>query len=481
MRSRSRRTLKLTVAMAVACGSLAVAPASVLAAVSVSTGAGTVHIVSSDATDDVVTVATSPGVVVVTNTDATLMTSSDPAECPVTASGHKVTCTSAPTAPYTRYRVWGGAGNDSLTVTGPLPGTMEGREGADTMSGGDGLDLMFGGDGVDVLRGNAGNDQLAPSTDVAPGNEVADGGPGDDFFEVLAGGGSYDQYLGGPGVDRLFAIALPDFTGSVFVNLASGALAAPTPGGLSDSDSVSGIEDLMTSQGADSITGSSGSDIIESSADSFAVLGAGFLPADVGDTVDPGAGVDTVNTGAGDDTVNSNDGFGDNISCGPGTDTVQADAFDTLTDCESVAVSRPTAPAAADIPMATPPKDIQGARCEISGVNSTSSTTAFFGGLDVTVACDESTQLRVQAVARVKRIDSLITAAVGEFVVAEASLGAGTAPRTVKLLPPKGFARSLGKRFTVSLRVEATDDAGNRSLTTKTLRVKAPKKKRRRQ
>jgi hypothetical protein len=350
-------------------------------------------------------------------------------------------------------------------VVGLLPGTLNGAEDDDTMIGGAGGDAMNGGEGVDVLRGNEGADQLTVDGQANGANELADAGPGDDILVAAALDGPDDRYVGGPGIDLLVAGAVDP----LHVNLATGALVAGP-----QTDSVSGIEDVTTTQGADTITGDSGSNIIESAFDFFAAGGAGQpLPPDQSDTVNPGTGVDTVLTGAGDDTVNSNDGYGDFVRCGTGSDTVEADALDALIDCEAVNV----------VQVAPPPgADVQGAVCAISGVPSTVGRASFFRGRDVGVSCDEAAAVVVQAVVRVKRGGNVTAAAVaGELILAEVRLDAASGPRAVRLRTPKRLARSLGKgRFTVRLRVEATDLAGNRSLANGRLRVKAAKKKKRR-
>jgi Ca2+-binding RTX toxin-like protein len=445
--------------------------AGALADIQVAPGATTpnfVNVVASGSTAVAVTVATSPTVVVVTNTDATAMTSSDPVECVVTDAGHKVTCTAPGANPYASYRLMGADGNDILTVTGPLPGNLTGRGGGDTMSGGDGFDAMQGGDGSDFMSGNAGDDQLTADQGTVPSpNELADGGPGNDILVANTGNGGGDRYVGGPGTDRLIALAGPDGTSPLSVDLAAGVLSAATP--APESHSVSGVEDVITSQGGDTVTGDSGSNVIDTSLNFLVSLGGGSAPpADQGDTVNPGAGVDSVYTGDGNDTINSNDGFGDSIRCGPGTDTVVADPLDTLLDCESVTVVQGPGP------------DVQAPRCTLSGVQPTVTTKSFFGGFNLKVACDESARLLVQVVARVKRAGQVTTSAVGELVLAEATRAAGTGARTLRLKGSKRFKRSLGKRFTVRLRVESTDAAGNRSVTTKKLVVKPPKPKRRR-
>jgi Ca2+-binding RTX toxin-like protein len=369
---------------------------------------------------------------------------------------------------YTAYHFSGGSLDDNVTATSSLPGSMEGGAGNDTLIGGDGNDALQGEDGVDTLIGNGGNDQLTPDNGTGAAHELADGGPGDDIIVAVASNGPDERYFGGPGIDRLITFGGATGTDPLAVNMAAGTLGEPSL--PSQSNTISGFEDVTTSQAGDSITGDAGSNLIESSLDFFLSLGSvGVpLPPDGGDTIDPGPGVDIVTSGAGDDNIDSNDGFGDSIRCGPGNDTVHADAFDSLTDCENVTVAQ--TPAAAH--------DVQAPRCRISS-GKTVAAKAFFGGFKLKVSCDEPAGLLVQAVAPLRSAGRLVTSTVGELVLAEAKVSPGSGTRTVRLRGSKRFRRSLGRSFTVRLRVEGTDSSGNRGLITKKVRVAPAKKKKR--
>jgi hypothetical protein len=73
---------------------------------------------------------------------------------------------------------------------------------------------------------------------------------------------------------------------------------------------------------------------------------------DGADDIDGEAGSDTVFANDGDDLVEARDGTGEPIDCGPGNDTGRADAADTLTACEGLALPVEMPP---DPPVEQPP------------------------------------------------------------------------------------------------------------------------------
>ena len=56
--------------------------------------------------------------------------------------------------------LYGGQGNDHLTVSGGEGNILEGNQGKDTLFGGSGADRLIGGQDDDVLRGNSGADEF---------------------------------------------------------------------------------------------------------------------------------------------------------------------------------------------------------------------------------------------------------------------------------------------------------------------------------
>jgi Ca2+-binding RTX toxin-like protein len=100
-------------------------------------------------------------------------------------------------------RVWGGAGNDSLTGD-QLANTLSGHDGNDTLIGNAGADRLIGGIGNDNLSGGDGNDRLVGSE----GRDMLNGGAGND---VLNGGLDVDAMTGGSGADRFVWTDYEDF------------------------------------------------------------------------------------------------------------------------------------------------------------------------------------------------------------------------------------------------------------------------------
>jgi Ca2+-binding RTX toxin-like protein len=120
-------------------------------------------------------------------------------------------------------RVEAGAGNDTVTFTGPFSGLdssraygatgrdrldatavtsggilLDGDEENDTIYGGAGGDDLFGGPGNDQLRGYGGGDEIAAGT----GNDTAYGGDGNDY---LLGDLGNDHLEGNAGNDTVYA------------------------------------------------------------------------------------------------------------------------------------------------------------------------------------------------------------------------------------------------------------------------------------
>jgi Ca2+-binding RTX toxin-like protein len=91
----------------------------------------------------------------------------------------------------TRIRVYGGEGNDDISLSeanGALPSAV--------LSGGGGDDMLVGGSANDMLNGQGGNDFLQGSG----GSDILAGGAGND---TLLGGDGDDQVFGQSGTDRM--------------------------------------------------------------------------------------------------------------------------------------------------------------------------------------------------------------------------------------------------------------------------------------
>src|SRR5262249_48952865 len=83
----------------------------------------------------------------------------------------------------TRLIAYGGTGNDSIQVAGPitLPTLLDGGSGNDTIKGGSGNNVILGGPGADILTGG-------------PNRDILIGGLGAD---VIYGNGGDDILIGG--------------------------------------------------------------------------------------------------------------------------------------------------------------------------------------------------------------------------------------------------------------------------------------------
>ncbi|HMJ02878.1 MAG TPA: FG-GAP-like repeat-containing protein, partial [Conexibacter sp.] len=90
-------------------------------------------------------------------------------------------------------------------------------------------------------------------------------------------------------------------------------------------------------------------------------------------------------------------------------------------------------------------------------------------GIRVSGNAGEESTLEFELVGRTK---SLRLARVGDVVLAERSLPRAAGPQATTLRLPRSFRRSLSRRFTLTIRVTATDAAGNRTVKTSTLKVR---------
>jgi Domain of unknown function (DUF4394)/Bacterial TSP3 repeat/Thrombospondin type 3 repeat len=92
----------------------------------------------------------------------------------------------------------------------------------------------------------------------------------------------------------------------------------------------------------------------------------------------------------------------------------------------------------------------------------------FFAGVVTRIAVSEPAKLDVVLLGRAR---SARIARAGDVVLAERHLGTSARTRSVKLRPKRALA-SRRARFSVRLRVTATDAAGNRATMTRTIRVR---------
>jgi Ca2+-binding RTX toxin-like protein len=121
--------------------------------------------------------------------------------------------------------LYGGTGNDRLSVTGGNGNFLTGNQGADTLLGSDGADRLIGGQGDDYLRGRGGEDVFEfQSVRTDESDRIADFILGEDVIDVsridanvFRGGNqrfSFDGDSDG-GTGRLWVEDSPDSQGSL--------------------------------------------------------------------------------------------------------------------------------------------------------------------------------------------------------------------------------------------------------------------------
>jgi hypothetical protein len=196
-------------------------------------------------------------------------------------------------------RIYGGAGNDTLTG-GYGEDTLYGGVGDDTLNGGSGNDRLFGDDGNDLLYGGDGNDAVAGGT----GGDQEYGGSGNDQLgaywigsnwmddagsdsiygdagdDVLGGGFGDDYLIGGDGADELWG-----------------------DGGNDELLGKSGNDRLVGGDGNDRLSGDDGKDNLSGDAGDDRLFGG------IGnDIIYGGIGFDSLSGDNGDDKLFGNDG-----------------------------------------------------------------------------------------------------------------------------------------------------------------------------
>jgi hypothetical protein len=400
-----------------------------------------------------------------------------------------------------KLSLYGGDGADQLTLDGPVGAYLDGGAGPDQLTGGDGSDSIDGGPQADNIDARDGRDALdgGLGPDVVMGGEgddygfrnLGDGdridlGPGRDYFSVDNSDGSGDVLIGGSGTDTVgFATAGgPDEQPFTKVDLAEGRLTTDAFGSYNAvSDTLGGIED------AGEQAGQSGDDVLIGNADSNVLAGGKG-----NDTIVGGGGSDTLlgdkayqftdflfeyGTG-GADTIVANDGFQDDVACGAGTDSVVADQFDTsrLSGCESVDTRQADpfgiAPQPQPQPQPQPAPDVRAPQCTLSKPGTMKARPFVRHGFALSFGCDEPARVDATASVAVKRAHrgGVVLLRAGDLVLGQRSLGLGTGSRRLAFSVPRSLRKALGRRFTVRLRIDATDRAGNRSVSLATFKVR---------
>src|SRR5690606_23044878 len=104
--------------------------------------------------------------------------------------GNDVLMATIETGTYGESELYGGGGNDTLTVVGGVDNILDGGAGRDTLTGSDGTDLIRGGIGADWLTGGAGADQFIFATGDG-GDRLLDFEDGLDLIRIAAGAAGF--------------------------------------------------------------------------------------------------------------------------------------------------------------------------------------------------------------------------------------------------------------------------------------------------
>ncbi len=191
----------------------------------------------------------------------------------VTINGAPLAFTTQPLAGLIGFSVYGGNGNDTITLhpsLGPKLGFLYGQGGNDTLNGSSGVDRLYGGPGLDSYSGGLGQDN---------------------FFT------DPDDYVAG------------------VVNLVGGTGAGADIVYLSAATTINVTAAMQIEQ----VFGSSGDDIIDASA---ATVGLQLFGNIGNDTITGSSGHDIIVGGVGDDTLSGGPSGNDLFRPGIGTDTV---------------------------------------------------------------------------------------------------------------------------------------------------------------
>ncbi|HVQ88588.1 MAG TPA: calcium-binding protein [Actinomycetes bacterium] len=233
-----------------------------------------------------------------------------------------------------RWLVIGTAmGSVLLGLTGPASGlavrascdlAFTGTQGSDEISANrrdnhvcllGGNDVGYGRNGADTIRGGPGDDHVYDGK----GRDWASGGRGDDIVSFADGEG-VDTLVGGLGNDHLYGGSLGG-RNTLYGGRGRDRLVG-SPGWRRHHGDIlfggRGVDFLNGKYGADRLEGGDGDDRIKGSGNKDVLLGQ-----------------------AGDDIMYAQDGYTDNVDCGPGNDDVAyVDARDSVTaDCETVLVA----------------------------------------------------------------------------------------------------------------------------------------------
>ena len=213
--------------------------------------------------------------------------------------------------------------------------------------------------------------------------------------------------------------------------------------------------DLRGGAGDDALTGGEGPDVLRG--------------GDGADRLDGAGGSDQLFGDAGDDLLLGRAGA-DVFACGGVGDTLDATAEDTVgADCLPPASPVATPPATAPAQLAAPTTDTTAPSVTFRGLPPKITRAALLKrGLRFTVTASEASALEADLLVNAR--SAVIAAASPNLSVARQTLRRAAGTRKLTLKPSR---RLLGraKRFTLTVRVVATDVAGNRRTVTRSVKV----------
>lgn len=146
-------------------------------------------------------------------------------------------------------------------------------------------------------------------------------------------------------------------------------------------------------------------------------------------------------------------------------DTDGDGVIDSADACPTIA-----APPPSGCPSPALPPDQTSPTVRVRGVPRRLSRRRFLNGISARISSGEAVRLQVALLARARAVR---IARVGDVVLAERSRGLSAAARRVRLKPRRRLV-GRARRFTVRLRVIATDAAGNRRTVVRRIRVRPP-------
>ncbi len=198
----------------------------------------------------------------------------------VTVNGTPLVIPTQPLAGLVGFVVYGGNGNDTLTLDASLGsklGFLYGQGGNDALNGGTGLDRLYGGTGLDTYSGGLGQDNFFTDPDDYTAGSVG----------VIGGTGTATDII------YLSAATTINVTAAMQIEQVFGSSGDDV---INASAATAGLQ-LFGQGGNDTVTGGSGNDII--------------LGGDGNDVLSGGGGSDLFRPGTGTDIVN---GTSDSIS-----------------------------------------------------------------------------------------------------------------------------------------------------------------------